>query len=707
MKINMKRLHASIPSDWEGNDLLMAVGVVGRSMGMIISPPQSHRLTTAQDPLTEIARASQMRTRHVVLEDGWWKVDSSAMVGYTLQNNPVALLPIAAGKYEYFDPQTGKYTRINQQTITGLSSSADVLYRPFPHQINNFFDLLKFAFAKRVGDGWRILLLGIAAMLLTMLLQPAMALLINLAIPNANRSLLFQLGLGLFLVSCAIAIFQIVQRRIILRMETVTDLTAQAALWDHVLKLKLPFFRQFASGDLTNRVLAINQIRGILSGVTLSSVFTSAFSLLNLGLLFVYNFQMAVAVSIITLAMILIIYRIAKLALKHHQTSKSLEGLIFGTMTQIIGGVSKLRISGAEKRAFSYWNDLYSRYLNTTLAIQSLEDLLVVCNTLLPALSGIVILRIATFTMYSEQNPKQALSIGIFLAFNVALGSFITGITSLSNTLMTTLRAKVLWERTLPLFAAPQEVDATKIDPGSLIGQIKLDQVVFRYRPDSLPALDHVTIDAHPGELIALVGASGSGKSTLLRLLLGFETPEAGVIYYDNQDLSTLDILAIRRQLGVVLQNGRVQNQSIYENIANSSLVSLDEVWEAAELAGLAEDIRAMPMGMHTVLSEGGLNLSGGQRQRLMIARALALKPCILLMDEATSALDNRTQEIVSRSLEQLQITRIVIAHRLSTIRHADRIYVLDQGKIAQVGNFDQLMSQSGLFQKLMERQTT
>jgi ABC-type bacteriocin/lantibiotic exporter with double-glycine peptidase domain len=217
--------------------------------------------------------------------------------------------------------------------------------------------------------------------------------------------------------------------------------------------------------------------------------------------------------------------------------------------------------------------------------------------------------------------------------------------------------------------------------------------------------LDGVSLTVEPGEFVALVGPSGSGKSTLFRLLLGFDTPEVGAVYFDGQDMAGLDLNALRRQLGVVLQTSRLMSASIFENIASSARITMEEAWEAAAMAGLADDILAMPMGMHTVVSEGGTNLSGGQRQRLLIARALALRPRILLFDEATSALDNRTQAIVSESLERLRVTRIVVAHRLSTIRHADRIYVLEKGRLIQQGNFDQLTATPGLFSQLVKRQ--
>ncbi len=237
------------------------------------------------------------------------------------------------------------------------------------------------------------------------------------------------------------------------------------------------------------------------------------------------------------------------------------------------------------------------------------------------------------------------------------------------------------------------------------MGRVVVDHVMFRYRNDGPMTLDEVSLRAEPGEFIALVGASGSGKSTLFRLLLGFDAPESGTVYYDGQDLSGLDVHAVRRQLGVVMQNSRVMSASIFENIAGGAQITMDEAWEAARMAGFAEDIEGMAMGMHTVVSEGGTNLSGGQRQRLLIARSLVLKPKVLLFDEATSALDNRTQAIVSQSLERLNVTRIAIAHRLSTIRNADRIYVFQKGRIVQQGSFDQLAQQEGLFAQLMERQ--
>jgi ATP-binding cassette subfamily C protein len=262
-----------------------------------------------------------------------------------------------------------------------------------------------------------------------------------------------------------------------------------------------------------------------------------------------------------------------------------------------------------------------------------------------------------------------------------------------------------MFERARPILETLPETSDAKGEPGGLTGNIEISHAFFRYRPDTPLVLRDLSLSVRPGEFVALVGASGCGKSTLFRLLLGFDRLDSGAIHFDGQDLAGMNPQAVRRQIGVVLQNGQLQTGDIFENIAGTRPLTIDDAWAAASLAGLEDDIRAMPMGMHTVISEGGGGLSGGQRQRLMIARAIASRPRILLFDEATSALDNLTQAIVSRSLEQLEATRIVIAHRLSTIVKADRIFVLEAGRVVQSGSYAELIAQEGLFAKLAQRQ--
>jgi ATP-binding cassette subfamily C protein len=305
------------------------------------------------------------------------------------------------------------------------------------------------------------------------------------------------------------------------------------------------------------------------------------------------------------------------------------------------------------------------------------------------------------------QPGMKPFTTGEFLAFLAAFTQFLTATLLMSSSVVSVLNIVPLYERAQPIFHTLPEVSAAKSTPGDLRGDIEISHVTFRYKPNTPPILRDISVSVQTGRFVAFVGPSGSGKSTLFRLLLGFETPESGAIYYDGQDLAGLDIQEVRRQMGVVLQNGRLVNADIFTNIVGSAPLTMEDAWEAVRLAGMEPDIRQMPMGMHTVIGEGGGSLSGGQRQRLMIARAIVGKPRVILFDEATSALDNETQSCVSRSLEKLQATRIVIAHRLSTVMNADCIYVMDKGVVVQSGTFTELMAQGGLFHELAKRQLT
>jgi NHLM bacteriocin system ABC transporter ATP-binding protein len=696
-----------LSSSYPEQALLVAAGAVGRALGITIRPPaKSEDLRRVQDPLEAIARASRIRMRRILLRDNWWTKDCGPMLAYTLEDNrPVALLPVSDTRYELFAPLEQTRIPVDAHRAATLALTAYTFYRPLPENLKAL-ELLRFALRGHFKELLVVLLTGIAVTLLGMLTPQATAILIDNAIPDAKRGLLVQIALGLLAAAFGGTLFQLAQGFAIMRLETFADSSTQSAVWDRLLNLKASFFRSYSIGDLNARVSAITQIRQQLSSTVLKSIFSSLFSLLNLGLLFYYNVSLAVVASIVALVNVAVTIIFGILTLHKMRPLLELEGQLFGVIVQLINGVAKLQVAGAEVRAFAYWGKQYSHQLKLMLSTQGIEDSLAVIHKVLPALTTAVLFWLATSLLQQSQVQGGAgFSTGTFLAFNAAFGTFIGGATSLSSTVVDVLEVLPLWKRAQPILEAIPEVDSSKADPGKLSGRLVVDHLIFRYRDDGPLTLDDVSISAEPGEFIALVGPSGSGKSTLFRLLLGFDFPESGTIYYDGQDLAGLDIHAVRRQLGVVLQNSRLMSASIFENIASGALITMDEAEEAARASGFAEDIEAMPMGMHTVVSEGGTNLSGGQRQRLLIARALVLKPRILLFDEATSALDNRTQAIVSESLKRLQVTRVAIAHRLSTIRHAHRIYVLQGGRVLQQGSFEQLANQEGLFAQLMVRQ--
>ncbi len=689
-------LHADTP-------LLTAAQAVGYVLGVDISRPlSSEDLSRVKDPLAAIAYASGLQVRQVLLVGTWWQKDCGPLLAY-LDDRPVALLPAPSGtRYVLYDPIKEVSYPIDESLAATLAPSAYTFYRPLSALKVTALELLRYGLKDAITDIALIVVTGLLVTVFGMFTAVATAVLVNNAIPNADRWLLMQVGLGLLAMTLGACVLQVTQAFALTRIETKLDSSVQAGVWSRLLQLQASFFRQYTPGDLQSRLSAISYIRRILSGTTLSAIVSSLSSTLNLALVSLYSPLIGMLAGCLAVLICAATTIAAVIILRRARPLHQFVGRDFGLTVQLINGVAKLRAAHAETRAFAYWSHRYVRQQRLEMQIRHTTNCLTVFNQ--------VIVPISLFLLFSFALPSlhsgTALSVGAFLAVNVAFGAFITGMTKLSDTIVKMLPIIPFWERFKVILEAQPEVqsDAT-VDPGRLIGMLTLEQVSFRYRTGGPLILSNVSLYANPGDFIAIIGPSGGGKSTLLKILLGIERPESGKVLYDGSDLATLDVRAVRCQIGVVLQNSSLQAGSIFENIAGSALVSLDEVWDAVEKVGLVDEIAAMPMGINTVISEGGANLSGGQCQRILIARALVLKPRILFFDEATSALDNRTQAIVSSSLETLSVTRVVIAHRLSTIRKAHRIYVVERGQVIQQGTFDELSNQEGLFAKLVARQ--
>jgi ABC-type bacteriocin/lantibiotic exporter with double-glycine peptidase domain len=396
----------------------------------------------------------------------------------------------------------------------------------------------------------------------------------------------------------------------------------------------------------------------------------------------------------------LLIIGTSALRLYHENRHFNLQGRVGGFVLQLLAGIGKLRVANATARALAVWSKQFAAQKRHFISSQRTANMLTVVETSYPTLATIVI-----FASASAIDTTLTGDLGAFLAFFAAFGQTMAAIGAWASGVSDSLVAIPQITRIRPLIASATEISEDRKPPGELAGAVELSRVTFRYLAGGPPVLDNVSLRVAPGEYVAIVGPSGSGKSSLFRLLLGFEKAESGAVFYDGKSLDTLDTSAVRRQLGVVLQNGRLATGSLYENICGGVQLPLEQAWEAARLAGLDDDIKAMPMGMHTVIAEGVNTLSGGQRQRVLIARAIARRPRILLLDEATSSLDNQSQAIVSASLGALNVTRIVIAHRLSTVREADRIIVLVEGKVVQSGTYAELSKVAGVFADFTQRQ--
>lgn len=676
--------------------MIAACRKIGAVYGTKIVVPA--RVSGGQLMLSDIARASRLRERMVVLSGEWWKQSGDPMLGFAGDPpGPVALLPRAFGGYDLYDPVTRTRRRAGAE---GIVPFAFALYRPFPARALNLFDLMRFAAAGNTTDIIVMIGAGVFLGLLAMIIPYATGQIIDFIIPSAEVGLLIQTGVALAVVAMAGALVQLARGAAALRIETRMGSGTEAAVWDRLLALPVSFFRKYSAGDLAIRANGIETIRQALSGNTLGSILTSIFALMNFVVMLAYDATLAAVALGLSLGSVLIALLIGVSKVFFHRELAEAEGRLSSLVLQLLGGITKLRIAGAEQRAFGVWAKEFARKRSLSIKVRKLENWMGIVSSLYPTLMTMVI-----FYLVSETAKTNGLSTGRFLAFYASFGIFVGGLVQLVAQGVDLLNLVPVYERARALFETVPEVDDLKADPGDLQGSIQVSHVGFRYAPDGPLVLDDVDFDIAPGEMVAIVGASASGKSTLLRMMLGFERPDSGGIFFDRQELSSLDVTAVRRQIGVVLQNGSPIAGSLLENIVGSRQLPPEAAWEAARMAGFDEDIRRMPMGMQTVIGQGGFSLSGGQRQRLLIARAIVNRPRIIFFDEATSALDNKAQAVVTESLERLHATRIVIAHRLSTIRNADKIIVLERGRVVESGNYEELMAKEGVFQTIARRQ--
>jgi len=688
------------PSAPPESPLLSAARVVAESLGLEVRAPVNPG--PREHPVAAIGNASGFRTRRVLLGGDWWRHDNGPLLGYRIEEKaPVALIPrrrpSGGSGYELIDPLDGSAVPVDRETAASLDSRAFSFYRQFGAS-TGLLDLARFALRPYKRDLAMVVFASVAASLLGMAVPAANSVLFGQAIPDADRSLAWQVILGMAVAFLGSALFSLAQSIALVRIQSGMSIALQCGIWDRLLRLSPAFFRKFSVGDLWVRTDAVDRIRRQLTLGALTAIFAGIASLFNIALMLYYSVPLA-AIACIAGLVILVTTAVAARKLYHLESaSQELDGFLSGFVVQLVNSVGKLRVAGAERRAFARWGTSYGHKQKITLQTRRLRDGIHILNTTLPAVATALIL---AWIAPSADGP--ALPIGTYLAFAASFGVFMSGMVNLSETIAG-LSAATVWKRTKPILDETPEVRDTKSHPGRLSGRIQFEHVDFRYGGGPL-TLQDINIEVEPGECVALVGPSGGGKSTILNLLLQFEVPSSGAVYIDGQDLSSLDISAVRRQFGVVNQDSKLISQSIFENIVCGSLCTLNDAWEAARAAAVADDIEAMPMGMHTVVSEGGTNLSGGQRQRLLIARALVQKPAVLILDEATSALDNRTQRSVTESLGQLKTTRIVVAHRLSTIQNVDRIYVIDSGRVVQHGTYQELSATPGPFFQLVKKQ--
>ena len=660
-------------------------------------PPEG--ITDMNEMIEYVMRPFGIMRRSIRLSKGWYRDATGPMIGTRKDDGSVvALLPAGFTGYRFYDRNTGKYVRIRKKNESLLDEDAMAFYKPFPLRSMTVIDLIKYMIS--LVSVYDIILLVLAMLVVSLvgLLVPRInEIMFSDVLSSGSGTAVIAAGIFLLCVSISSLLFGVVSGLASERINTKLDINVESAAMMRILSLPAQFFRNYASGELSNRVQYINQLSEELANVLLSTSLSSLFSLIYVGQIAHYASSLvlpAIMVTLITFLLTLATMLLQMRITKKQMLASSKEN---GVSYAVISGISKIRLAGAEKRAFGRWAKSYSSeaalLYNPPLFLKTSSVFMTLVN-----LGG-------TLVMYYVA-IKNHVPIAQYFAFNAAFGVVSGAFMELANAITTIAGIKPVIEMVKPILETEPEISGDKEVVTRLAGSLELNNVTFSYSDDTPPVLDSMSLKIDPGEYVAIVGESGCGKSTLMRIMLGFEKPSKGVVYYDGKDLKRMDLMSLRRKIGTVMQNDKLFLGDIYSNITICApWLTLDEAWAAAETAGLADDIRQMPMGMSTVLSEGQGGISGGQKQRLLIARAIASKPKILMFDEATSALDNLTQKQVSDALDAMKCTRIVIAHRLSTIKNCDRIIVIDKGRIAEDGNYEQLMEKNGLFAALVEAQ--
>jgi NHLM bacteriocin system ABC transporter ATP-binding protein len=684
------------------NPLLDACRVVAKVIDAPVIAPSSRELSLqGLTGAADIARVSQLRSRRVLLRGEWWHRNVGPLVAWRGDTRePVALIPVSQRHYVMVEPGRNASRQVDSKAAGEFAPEAVMLYRPLPALTGSAAGLIGFSLSHGSTDVVRILLAALTLGLIGLAPPLITQLLVDSVIPRSEWNQLAYCAAALVMVAIGVAGFRTLQSIAILRLQGALDRILQAGIIDRLLRLPVPFFRRYAAADLADRVLGIEAIRRIAVGHTIQGLLSGMSALFSFALMFYLDGRLALIAAALTLVRAAAIALASVSRLRRERKHFELAGNAQGLVLQLLTGVGKLRVACATQRALGVWARKFAEQKHQFVASQRTANLLTVFESVFPTLAMLLI-----FARVGGRLNDRVLDSGQFLAFFVAFGQSLEAVGQMANAIGAMLIGIPRIDRLRPLITESPEIAQPRNAPGTLTGAIELERVTFRYMPAGPTVLDEVTMQVNRGEYVAIVGPSGSGKSTLFRLLLGFEKPESGTILFDGKAIDALDIVAVRRQLGVILQNGKLTTGSLYENICGGAQLPLDRAWEAARLAGLERDIEAMPMGMHTLIAEGTSTLSGGQSQRLMIARALVHRPRILLFDEATSALDNRTQAIVSASLAELNVTRIVIAQRLSTVKFADRIIVFTGGKIVQSGTFAELAAAPGMFAEFAKRQ--
>ena len=689
-----------------------AVYMVAKFLGMdvqnIFLPMDIAAKMDSVTKMRRLIKKANMQVRLVSLPKGWHKSDNGAFLGYYGDSRElVALLPQGSNKYILVDEQHHTGIPVSDEVAAKIQKDAFMCYAGLPSRVLKRADMFKFMLRHTIKHDWMVIwILSFVAGLLPILTPLITESIFRDIIPIGDRQALGTVTQVILVSGFTTAILGLVRSISFLRLKNHIGVAFESAMWARLMSLPTKFFRNYETGNLVNRMMGISNITELLGDYALSAVFNTIFSFWSLILMFYYSIKLTM-ISLLVWAVYLIInaFLYKYIVFTRRKMTEASNNNSAQTL-QILNGLTKFRLQGGESSAFHLWSQTFGEQWKWSLKSRWCINYISLVNVIMPVILSMIIFYITMNILEAGLNdPNPQIDAVKFLGFQTAFAGFSSVLVTFVPLVANLFSIVPFIENIMPVLETEPEVTDDKTDIGELSGEIEISNLCFAYSPDLPTVLNGISIKVKAGESVAIVGPSGCGKSTLVRILLGFEKPTQGIVLFDGQDFSTLNVTSVRSQMGVVLQNGQIMSGDIFTNIVGSSPLTMDDAWEAARMVGLENDIKNMPMGMHTVISEGAGNISGGQRQRILLARSIVNKPKIVILDEATSALDNITQAIVTESLKKMRATRIVVAHRLSTIRDVDRIFVMLDGCVVEEGNYEKLMKMNGLFEKLAKRQ--
>ena len=690
-------------ADVEDTALGDALRIIGRHQGIDFRIPPRSTLSDSPVGLVDVLDASGVRARRVRFESGgsWWRGDSTALLAFRARDGqPVALLPGMFGRYREIDPVSKRSVRVTADRAGALKNEAWMFYRPLPARNVKPRDLLRIALHGSAGDLARLVIAGLPGGLIKLLPALALGFVANHIVAGGSAGVLYALAATLAGFGLLGALLHLLQSTAMMRLEGRSASRVEAAFWDRLMRLPSGILRRHPAGDLAMSGMTFQSLRDGLQGIVADSLLSVVFLLPVFGVIFFYDSALGIITLFFSLVSLLVSVALGLRQISPHGRMINAARRVAGRLFQIVGGIVKLRVESAEGSAYAIWARDYREQKRAELELGALEAHSRAFAAALPFLAGGVLL--FAVVIVSDRNVP----VGDFLVVYTVFIAFQTAIARLGESFGTVAAMLPAFKQMRPLLAAVPETDVEGEPVNRLGGEILFDRISFRYEPDGPLILDDVTIHVRPGEFVAIAGESGAGKSTLFRLALGIDRPTAGAVYYDGRDLRHLNLKQVRRKIGSVPQSVGLHPQDLWDNlVGHHEEVATEEIWTAVRVAGIEDEIKGMPMGMMTMVGTSGAVLSGGERQRVTIARSVIGSPRIMLFDEATNWLDNESQAEVMRNLTALTSTRVVIAHRLSTLEQADRIYVLQAGKVVQSGSFRGLMETDGVFRELVKRQ--